>query len=61
MSPYRERYHRDLNELKNLTKDLADRGGGAIDNSVLALCDANVDLAREVIKQDQEMDDLGLK
>ena len=27
MSPYRERYHRDLNELKNLTKDLADRGG----------------------------------
>ena len=25
MSPYRERYHRDLKELKNLTKDLADR------------------------------------
>ena len=61
MSPYRERYHRDLKELKNLTKELADRGGGAIDKSVLALRDANVDLAREVIKQDQEMDDLGLK
>jgi len=61
MSPYRERYHRDLKELKNLTKDLADRGGGAIDKSVLALVDANVDLAREVIKQDQEMDDLSLK
>ncbi|OYV07869.1 MAG: phosphate transport system permease protein, partial [Methanosaeta sp. ASP1-2] len=28
MSPYRERYHRDLKELKNLTKDLADRVGG---------------------------------
>ncbi len=37
MSPYRERYHRDLKELKNLTKDLADRVGGAIDKSVLAL------------------------
>ena len=61
MSPYRERYHRDLKELKNLTKDLADRGGEAIDKSVLALVDANVDQAREVIKQDQEMDDLSLK
>jgi phosphate transport system protein len=60
MSPYRERYHRDLKELKNLTKDLADRGGEAIDKSVLALVDANVDQAREVIKQDQEMDDLSL-
>jgi phosphate transport system protein len=61
MSPYRERYHRDLKELKNLTKDLADRGGEAIDKSVLALRDLNMDLAKEVIKQDQEMDDLGLK
>ncbi len=61
MSQYRERYHRDLKELKSLTKDLADRGGEAIDRSVLALRDANVDQAREVIKQDQEMDDLSLK
>jgi phosphate transport system protein len=61
MSPYRERYHRDLKELKNLTKDLADRGGEAIDKSVLALRDYNMDLAKEVIKHDQEMDDLGLK
>ena len=61
MSHYRERYHRDLKELKNLTKDLADRGGEAIDKSVLALVDAHVDQAREVIKQDQEMDDLSLK
>ena len=61
MSPYRERYHRDLKDLKNLTKDLADRVGGAIDKSVVALRDANVDQAREVIKQDQEMDDLSLK
>jgi len=61
MSPYRERYHRDLKELKNLTKDLADRGGEAIDKSVLALRDYDIDLARDVIKHDQEMDDLGLK
>lgn len=61
MSPYRERYHRDLKELKNLTKDLADRVGGAIDKSVVALRDSNMDLARDIIKQDQEMDDLSLK
>lgn len=61
MSPYRERYHRDLKELKNLTKDQANRGGEAIDKSVLALRDYDMDLARDVIKHDQEMDDLGLK
>lgn len=61
MSPYRERYHRDLKELKNLTKDLADKVGAAIDQSVTALKDSNADLAREVIKNDQEMDDLSLK
>jgi phosphate transport system protein len=61
MSPYRERYHRDLKELKNLTKDLADKGGAASDQSVTALKDSNADLAREVIKNDQEMDDLSLK
>ncbi len=61
MSPYRERYHRDLKELKNLTRDLANRGGEAIDKSVLALRDYDIELARDVIKHDQEMDDLGLK
>ncbi len=61
MSPYRERYHRDLKELKNLTKEQANHGGEAIDKSVLALRDYNMDLAKDVIKHDQEMDDLGLK
>ncbi len=61
MSPYRERYHRDLNELKNLTKEQANRGAEAIDKSVIALRDYNIDLARDVIKHDQEMDDLSLK
>ena len=61
MSPYRERYHRDLSELKSLTKDLADQVGAAIEKSVIALTDANVELAREVIKRDQDMDDLSLR
>jgi len=61
MSPYRERYRRDLNDLKTLTKDLADRVGEAIKKSVLALGNGDVDLAREVVKEDQEMDDLSLK
>jgi phosphate transport system protein len=61
MSPYRERYRRDLNDLKTLTKDLADRVGEAINKSVLALSNGDVDLAREVVKEDQEMDDLSLK
>lgn len=61
MSPYRERYRRDLNDLKTLTKDLADRVGEAINKSVLALGNGDVDLAREVVKEDQEMDDLSLK
>jgi len=61
MSLYRERYHRDLTELKNLTKELADLVGAAIEKSVIALIDANVELAREVIKKDQDMDDLSLR
>ncbi|MDD4093563.1 MAG: phosphate signaling complex protein PhoU [Methanothrix sp.] len=61
MIPYRERYHRDLKELKNLTKELADRVGAAIEISVAALGEADVDRAREVIKHDQDMDDLSLK
>lgn len=61
MSLYRERYHRDLTELKNLTKELADLVGAAIEKSVIALIDANVELARDVIKRDQDMDDLSLR
>ena len=61
MSPYRERYRRDLNDLKTLTKDLADRVGDAIKKSVLALANGDVDLAREVVKADQELDDLSLR
>jgi len=61
MSPYRERYRRDLNDLKTLTKDLADRVGEAVKKSVQALSNGDVDLAREVVKADQELDDLSLR
>jgi len=61
MSPYRERYRRDLNDLKTLTKDLADRVGEAVKKSVLALSNGDADLAREVVKADQELDDLSLR
>ncbi len=61
MSPYRERYRRELDELKDLTEDLAKQVNSAIDNSVIALRDSNVELAREVIKQDQKVDDQSQK
>ncbi len=61
MIPYRQRYRKDLSDLKSLTKDLADHVGEAIEKSVVALADSNVDLAREIIKNDQEMDDLSIK
>ncbi len=61
MSPYRERYRRELDELKELTEDLAKQVNSAIDNSVIALRDSNVELAREVIAQDQKVDDQSQK
>jgi len=61
MSPYRERYRRELDELKDLTEDLANQVNSAIYNSVIALCDSNVELAREVIKQDEKVDDQSQK
>ncbi|MDD4487882.1 MAG: PhoU domain-containing protein, partial [Methanothrix soehngenii] len=44
-----------------MTKDLADHVGEAIEKSVIALSDSNVDLAREIIKNDQDVDDLSIK
>ena len=61
MIPYRQRYRKDLSDLKSLTKDLADHVGEAIEKSVIALSDSNVDLAREIIKNDQDVDDLSIK
>jgi len=61
LSPYRERYHRDLKELKKLTVDMAEMVSKAIDHSVVSLREINADKAKEVIKGDQYVDDLGLK
>ncbi len=58
MSPYRERYRRELNDLKSLTKELADLVNSAIGKSVMALRDSNTELARDLISQDQDVDDL---
>lgn len=57
MSPYRERYHRKLDDLVNQTRDLANQASSAIEKSVAALRESNVDLAKEVIKNDQSVDD----
>ncbi|NPV62631.1 MAG: phosphate signaling complex protein PhoU [Methanotrichaceae archaeon] len=61
MSPYRARYHRELDELKTLTTQMADLVSHAIDQSVISLRDINADQAKEVIKGDQYVDDLGQK
>jgi len=55
--PYRERYHRKLDELKELAEKLVDLVEASIEQSVTALRDSNADLAREVIKNDQMVDD----
>jgi phosphate transport system protein len=58
MSPYRERYRRELNDLKLLTENLANLANSSINLSVHALMESNMDLARNVIQGDQEADDL---
>jgi phosphate transport system protein len=58
MSPYRERYRRELNNIKILTKNLADKVSSSADYSVQALMNSNFDLAKRVIQGDQEVDDL---
>lgn len=61
MSQYRERYHRDLDELKTLTESLADQAGIAIDKAVTALRDSNVDMAKEVVQSDHDVDEISQK
>ncbi len=61
MSPYRERYHRELEELKVDAEMLVDQVGLAVAKSVEALREYNVDKAREVIRDDQIINDLNLR
>lgn len=61
MNPYRERYHRELDELKTLTEELAKHVGIAIEQSVTALRDFDVEMAKDIIKGDQKVDDMSQK
>lgn len=61
ISPYRARYHKELEALKTLTESLASQVSEAIDQSVISLKDVNMDLAKEVIKGDQSVDDQSQK
>jgi phosphate transport system protein len=61
MNPYRERYHRELDELKTLTEELAKHVGKAIEQSVTALRDFDVEMAKDIIKGDQLVDDMSQK
>jgi phosphate transport system protein len=61
MNPYRERYHRELDELKTLTEELAKHVGIAIEQSVIALRDFDVEMAKDIIKGDQKVDDMSQK
>jgi len=61
MSPYRERYHRELEELKVDAEMLVDQVGLAVVKSVEALREYDVEKAREVIRDDQIINDLNLR
>jgi phosphate transport system protein len=61
ISPYREKYHRQLDDLKIFTENLADQVGTAIELSIKSLEESNSDLAKEVIQGDQVVDELDQK
>jgi len=58
MNPYREHFHNELSELKSLTEDLAHHVRTALVNSITALGNSDADLAKDIIKKDQVIDDL---
>ncbi|VVB64971.1 PhoU domain protein [uncultured archaeon] len=61
ISPYREKYHGQLDDLKILTENLADQVSTAIERSIRSLEESNLDLAKEVIQGDQLVDELNQK
>lgn len=61
MSPYREKYHRDLNALRAMARELSDLVSSSIERSVEALCRNDALLAREVVQGDYAVDDLSVK
>jgi len=61
ISPLREKYHRQLDDLKIFTENLADQVSTAIELSIKSLEESNSDLAKEVIQGDQVVDELDQK
>lgn len=61
ISPYREKYHRQLDELKIFTESVADLVSNAIEQSMTSLEESNQDMAKEVISGDQRVDELNQK
>lgn len=61
MSPYREKYHKELEELKAFAESLARQVSKTIGLSMKSLKESNSELAKEVIHGDQVVDDLNQK
>lgn len=61
VSPYREKYHRDLETLRAMTEELSALVSSSIERSVDALCRNDAILAREVVQGDYAVDDLSVK
>lgn len=61
MSPYRERYRRELEVLKTDAEELVDQVDLAVAKSVEALREYDVTKARDVIRDDQIINDLSLR
>jgi phosphate transport system protein len=61
MSPYRERYRNELEELKIDAERLVEEVIVAVAKSVDALRDYDVEKARQVIRYDQIVNDLNLR
>lgn len=55
--PSREKYHKQLDDLKVFTENLADQVSAAIEQSIKSLEESNPDLAKEVIQGDQKADE----
>lgn len=61
MNPYRERYFKELGELKTDTDDLVKLVNYAMVSSVEALVGYDIEKAKEIIQRDQAVDDLNQK
>lgn len=61
MNPYRERYFKELDELKTDTDELIRKVNYAVVRSVEALIGYDVEKAKDILQMDQAVDDLNQK